>query len=91
MKIKLGKFVLRTMGANAYNKKYDANVQEQYGKNIRHIVWLEQYNKQGELVAMSEDCMLIFKNCTFAYTSRHAYFEANIFECFNVIKYMEAI
>lgn len=90
MKIKLGNFVLRKMDAQEYSKTYDVNVQEQYGKTIKSIVWLEQYNKQGELIAMSSENLLIYRNCVFAYTSRHTQVRASILECLKVIKCMEA-
>lgn len=89
MTIKLGKYALCIVGAHKYNKLYDANVQEQYGEAIKSIAWLEQYDNEGECVAMSEDVMLIYKDGTFAYTSRHAYFKASIFECWKIIKGME--
>jgi hypothetical protein len=91
MKIKLGNFVLCKMDAQEYNKMYDANVQEQYGENINSIVWLEQYNEQGEIISMSEENMLVFEDNTFAYTSRHTQVKANIFKCLEVIRWMEEL
>ena len=91
MKIKLGNFALCVVDAQEYNKLFEANVQEQYGYNIKSIVWLEKYNDKGQIVSASEENMLVFEDGTFAYTSRHTHVEANIFDCFEVICWMEEL
>ena len=91
----LGNFVLRKMDWQEYDKAYDANTQEQYGEEVAQIAWVEQYATQehteASMVAMSEENMLIFKDGTFAYTSRGIVCRANFWNCISIILSMEEL
>ena len=88
--VKLGEFVLVKMSVQEYNKTWGGNAQEQYGQELEHIVWLEQY-KEDRLVGMSEENMLIFADNTFAYTSRGTVQKCNLHKALEVIKWIEEL
>lgn len=94
-KMKLGNFVLCKMEAQEYDKAYDADVKKQYGEEVAQIAWFELHATEectdDDIVAMSEDNMLIFEDGTFAYTSRGRVCKANFWNCMSIILSIEEL
>lgn len=65
-KFTLGNVTLVKMEAQQYATTYG----QQYGDNVVAVVWAEQYNTDGDIVASSTENMLVYANGQYAYTSR---------------------
>ena len=90
-KIRLGNFALIKMRAEEYDAAYDADSKAQYGEKLDSIVWIEQYDAEDEIVAMSAENLLVFCDKTFAHTSRHTHWEGNFYTCLKAILNMEQV
>ena len=90
-KIKLGNFALIKMGVREYDEAYEADMQALCRKDLESIVWIEKYDENGDIVAMSAENMFVFADKTFAHTSRHACCEANLYTCLEAISWMEEL
>ena len=90
-KIKFGHLTMCKMGVEEYNNAYEADVEEQYGENLKELAWMEKYDNNGEVVACSMELMLIFGDNTFAYTSRGFAQKSDLAYAFEAILWMEEL
>lgn len=89
--IRLANFTMCKMGVEEYNSTYGANAQEQYGHNLTGLIWFEQYNKEGEVVAMSGELALEYEDGTFAHTSRGTVQKCDLYYALEVIMWLEEL
>lgn len=89
--MRFGKYALIKMDVQEYNAKYECNMQERFGYDLQYIMWVEKYDSKGELIAMSEENMLVFEGNVFGYTSRGLLEEAELGTCLEVIGWLEKL
>lgn len=79
--------------AEEYNSEFGANVQEQYGADIKALYWAVQLDSATqELTAETAELALEYEDGRFAYTSRHVTVQATLAQALEVmLSSMEAV
>lgn len=90
-KITLGNCALVKMEVQEYDKTYECDMEDLYGQELEYVAWVEKYDNEGNIVGASMESMLIYKNGTFAYTSRGYAQECKLHEALEVILWIEEV
>lgn len=90
-KMRFGELTLCKMSVEEFSETFGTDWIACYGEDVQEIAWFEKYDKNGEIVAMSMETMLICANNVFAYTSRGVRCEGNFAYCLEVINWLETV
>lgn len=91
-KIKFGNYALIKMDVQEYNETYDCNAQEVLADYVKQVAWVEKYDDNGELTAMSMENMYVLEGGSLGFTSRGVLIEdADLSTCMEVIMWLEEL